>query len=122
MGNILAYRPAADSVQGYAPLLAYFIIINSVISVWAAPGASVSDFTQNATSTRDQSIGQTASLLVAYLIFALSSVAILIGGSIHFGVQEWNVLNIVNKWDSVPAAALAVVVFLMTTVFDKCNR
>jgi allantoin permease len=116
IGNILAYTPSGDAVQGYAPLLAYFIIINSVISVWAAPGASVSDFTQNATSTRDQSIGQTASLLVAYLIFALSSVAILIGGSIHFGVQEWNVLNIVNKWESVPAAALAVVVFLMTTV------
>lgn len=116
MGNILAYTPSGDGVQGYAPLLAYFIIINSVISVWAAPGASVSDFTQNATSTRDQTIGQTASLLVAYLIFALSSVAILIGGSIHFGVQEWNVLNIVNKWESVPAAALAVVVFLMTTV------
>ena len=116
IGNILSYVPTGDGVQQYTPFLAYFIIINSVISVWAAPGASVSDFTQNATSTRDQSVGQTASLLVAYLIFAFSSVAILIGGSIHFGVQEWNVLNIVNKWDSVPAASLAVIVFLMTTV------
>ncbi len=116
IGNILSYVPTGAGVQHYTPFLAYFIIINSVLSVWAAPGASVSDFTQNATSTRAQTVGQTASLLVAYLIFAFSSVAILIGGSIHFGVQEWNVLNIVNKWDSVPAASIAVIVFLMTTV------
>ena len=36
--------------------------------------------------------------------------------SVHFGVQESNFLNIVNKWDSVPVATIAVIVFLMTTV------
>ena len=79
-------------------------------------GASASDFTQNAKSTRAQAIGQTASLLVAYVIFAFSSVAILIGGSIHYGVQEWNVLNIVDRWDSMPPIILAMVVLLMTTI------
>ncbi|MBM4761321.1 putative allantoin permease [Bacillus sp. B15-48] len=116
MGNILAFVPTGEAVQQHTPLLVYLIIINSVLAVWAAPGASVSDFTQNAKSTRAQAIGQTASMLVAYIIFAFSSVAILIGGSIHYGVQEWNVLNIVDKWDSLPAASLAVIVLLMTTI------
>lgn len=116
IGNILSYVPTGEVVQHNPPILVYLMIINSVLAVWAAPGSSVSDFTQSATSTRAQTIGQTASLLVAYVIFAFSSVAILIGGSIHYNVQEWNVLNIVDKWDSLPAATLAVVVLLMTTI------
>lgn len=116
LGNILAYVPSGEAVQSMNPILAYFFIINSVIAVWAAPGASVADFTQKARSTRDHAIGQTLSLLVAYAIFALSSVAIVIGGSIHYGAQEWNVLNIINNWDSLPAIAIAMIVLLMTTI------
>lgn len=114
IGNILSFEIIGG--QSNPPLLVYLMIINSVIAVWAAPGASVSDFTQNATSTKDQRIGQTASLLVAYVIFALSSVSILIGGSIYYNIQEWNVLNIINRWDSMPAVVLALVVLLMTTI------
>lgn len=113
---ILAFTPTGSMVQQHSGPLVYLMIINAVLAVWAAPGASASDFTQNAKSTRAQTIGQTASLLVGYLIFAFSSVAILIGGSIHYGVQEWNVLNIVDKWDSLPAATIAVIVLLMTTI------
>lgn len=116
IGNILAYAPAGEAVLGMSPILAYFFIVNSVIAVWAAPGASVSDFTQNAKSTRDQAVGQTLSLMIAYTIFAVSSVAILIGGSIHYGSQEWNVLSIINNWDSLPAIAIAMIVLLMTTI------
>ena len=116
LGNILAFRPAVDQVQNNSPILVYFMIINSVLAVWAGPGASISDFTQNAKSTKDQRVGQTASLLVGYLIFAFSSISILIGVSIHYGVQEWNVLNIVDKWDNMPAMLLAIVVLLMTTI------
>lgn len=116
IGNILAFVPSGSDVQSNPSWLVYLMIINSVLAVWAGPGASVSDFTQNATSTRAQTIGQTASLVVGYTIFAFSSVAILIGGSIHYGVQEWNVLNIVDKWDSLPAIILAIIVLLMTTI------
>lgn len=116
IGNILAFTPTGSQVQHNAPLFVYLMIITSVLAVWAAPGASVSDFTQNAKSTRDQALGQTASFLVGYIIFAFSSVAILIGGSIHYGVQEWNVLEIVEKWDSLPAICLAMLVFLLTTI------
>ncbi|MGY3779530.1 allantoin permease [Isobaculum melis] len=116
ISNILSFVPTGGVVQQNAPILVYLIIMNSVLAVWAAPGASVSDFTQNAKSTRDQAIGQTASFVIGYTIFAFSSVAILIGGSIHYGVQEWSVLDIVNKWDNLPAICLAMLVFLLTTI------
>lgn len=64
IGEILAFD-TSGAAQSVNPIFAYFMIINSVLAVWAAPGASVSDFTQNAKSTRDQTIGQMASLLVA---------------------------------------------------------
>lgn len=115
IGPILSFD-TSGATQSMNPFFAYFMIINSVLAVWAAPGASVSDFTQNAKSTRDQTVGQMASLLVAYVIFAFSSVAILIGGSIHYGIQEWNVLNIVDRWESFPAIIVAMTVFLLTTI------
>lgn len=114
-GPILAYN-ISEATSSINPIWAYLIIFNSVIAVWAAPGASVSDFTQNAVSTKAQMIGQTLSLMVAYLMFAFSSVVILIGGSIHYGIQEWNILNLIERWDNFPAVILAMAVFLLTTI------
>lgn len=116
IGNILSYVPIGTGAETHTPILVYLIIINAVVAVWAAPGSSVSDFTQNATSTRAHTIGQSLSLIVGYALFALSSVSILIGGSIHYGVQEWNVLTVIDKWDNLPAIALAMIVLLMTTI------
>lgn len=115
LGAILSYD-VAGAVHNISPVFVYFMIINSVLAVWAAPGASVADFTQNAKSTKDQTIGQTASFLVGYGIFAFSSVVILIGGSIRYGIQEWNILNIVDRWDNSFAIVVAMLVFLLTTV------
>lgn len=115
MGPILSYS-ISGATRNLNPIFAYFLIINSVIAVWAAPGSSVSDFTQNAKSTKDQMVGQTLSLVVGYAIFAFSSVVILIGGSIHFGIQEWNVLNIIDRLDSLPVVIFSMAVFLLTTI------
>ncbi|ALS01389.1 allantoin permease [Enterococcus silesiacus] len=115
LGPILSYD-VTGAAHNISPVFVYLLIINSVLAVWAAPGASVSDFTQNAKSTKDQTIGQTASFLVGYGIFAFSSVVILIGGSIRYGIQEWNILNIVDRWDNSFAIIVAMLVFLLTTV------
>lgn len=112
--NILNYT--VQSEHSHSGLMVYLIIITATLSTWAAPGVSVADFTQSAKSNKAQMFGQTASLVVGYTIFAFSSVAILIGGSIHYGVTEWNVLTIVEKWDSLPAIILSMAVFLLTTI------
>ncbi|MNC41700.1 putative allantoin permease [compost metagenome] len=54
--------------------------------------------------------------MVGYLLFAVASVCILAGASIHYGVDTWNVLDIVQKWDSIFASVFAVLVILMTTI------
>ena len=114
IGNILAYDPGATSSVN--PVFVYFMIFNSVIAVWAAPGASVSDFTQNATDTKTQRTGQTLSLLVAYVVFAFCSVVILIGASIHYDTQLWDITSVIDKWDAIPAVVGANAVFLLTTI------
>ena len=114
MGNILAY--SAGETASVNPLYIFFMIFNSVIAVWAAPGASVSDFTQNATSTATQRKGQALSLIVAYVIFAFSSVVILIGASIRYGSPFWDITTVIDEWDSVPAVIGATAVFLLSTI------
>lgn len=112
---ILDYIPNGIS-ETPSKVFFFFIVINSVVAVWAAPAVNASDFTQYSTSFKQQAIGQTAGLLVAYLLFAISSVCILAGASIHYGVDTWNVLDIVQKWDSLYASLFAVVVILMATI------
>lgn len=116
ISNILQYNMASD--VSINPIFAYLAIIASVLSVWAAPGVSVSDFTQNARSQKDQTQGQVASLLVGYLIFAFMAVVIIIGGTIHFGAPTSGngVLDFINQWDSIPAIVVATLAFLMTTI------
>lgn len=115
LGPIMAYN-ISGVTRDVNPIFAYFMIANAVVAVWAAPGASVSDFTQNSKSTRDQMVGQSLSLLVGYIIFAFSSVVILIGGSIYFGIQEWNILNIIDRLDNFAVVVLAMAVFLLATI------
>ena len=112
LGVIMNYQmgPQTSTIYGY------FLIINSVIAVWAAPRASVSDFTQYAKSRKDAALGQTLSFTVGYLIFAFCSVIILIGGSIIYGVNEWKIVSLITKWDSIPLVLMAMGVLLMTTI------
>lgn len=92
VGNILDYEISTKS-SGiiYPAILSFILIINSLLGVWAGPGASVSDFTQNAKSTKTQVVGQISGIVVAHILFAIASVFIIIGGSIYLGHQEWNI-------------------------------
>lgn len=114
--NIISYKPAAAATVSTPLVLSFLMVINSVVSVWAAPGVSVADFTQNAKTTRDQSVGQTLSFLVGYGIFAFCSVSILIGGTLIYGDVGWDIVEIIKNWDGVYLTSLAMLVLLMTTI------
>jgi allantoin permease len=115
IGPILDYVPTGvEQAENSGFLL--LVVINAVVAVWAAPAVSASDFTQNASSFRQQALGQTLGLVVAYILFAVAGVCIIAGASIHYGVDTWNVLDIVQKWDNLFAAFFAVLVILMTTI------
>lgn len=113
-GPILNYATTATSQVN--PIFAYLIIIGSSIAVWAAPGVSVADFTQNAESTEDQVIGQTGSLMVAYTMYAFAAVIILTVGSMQGINHDGAILDIINTWDSTFSIFAASFVLLATTV------
>nr|WP_318382596.1 putative allantoin permease [uncultured Enterobacter sp.] len=115
IGPILDYLPSGVQKAEHSGFL-LLVVINAVVAVWAAPAVSASDFTQNASSFREQAIGQTLGLVVAYVLFAVAGVSIIAGASIHYGMDTWNVLDIVQKWDSLFASFFAVLVILMTTI------
>ena len=116
LGAIFSYE--ISQTPSVNPVFGYLIIIASVLAVWAAPGVSVGDFTQNAKSQKAQAVGQTGSLVFGYLVFAIMAVVIVIGGTIRYGEPRSGngVLDFINQWDSLPAILLATLVFLMTTI------
>lgn len=92
-GPILDYLPTGVAKAEHTGFL-FLVVINAVVAVWAAPAVSASDFTQNARSFREQAIGQTLGLVVAYILFAVAGVCIIAGASIHYGMDTWNVLGL----------------------------
>lgn len=116
LGNILSYTPEVSGNISTPILVLMLMVVNSVVAVWAAPGVSVADFTQNAKSTKDQAVGQTLSFLVGYGVFALCSISILIGGTIIYGNVGWDIVAIIESWDSVFLVTIAMLVLLMTTI------
>lgn len=115
IGPIFDYIPGGIQKAENGGFL-FLVVINAVVAVWAAPAVSASDFTQNAHSFREQALGQTLGLVVAYILFAVAGVCIIAGASIHYGADTWNVLDIVQRWDSLFASFFAVLVILMTTI------
>ncbi len=71
-GPILDYLPTGVAKAEHTGFL-FLVVINAVVAVWAAPAVSASDFTQNARSFREQAIGQTLGLVVAYILFAVAA-------------------------------------------------
>lgn len=116
LGNIFSTL-LSDEVT-VNPIFGYFIVMASIIGVMAAPGASVSDFTRMAKSQKDQRNGQIVGLALGYLIFGFMAVTVTVGGSIHYGVPSAGegILGFINQWDSLPATAIATLVFLLITI------
>lgn len=97
-------------------ILVFFAAVTAVIAAWAAPMVSVSDFTRLAKSHKDQAVGQTVGLVITYLLFAVASIAIIVGSEIAFGTPIWNVLDVVAKFDGTFAIAVAVLTLCLTTL------
>lgn len=90
--------------------------ITAIIAAWAAPMVSVSDFTRLARSHKDQAVGQTLGLIVTYLLFAVASIAIIVGSEIAFGTPIWNVLDVVAQFDNWFAVGISVLTLCLTTL------
>lgn len=76
LGPIFDYIPSGIQKAENSGFL-FLVVINAVVAVWAAPAVSASDFTQNAHSFREQALGQTLGLVVAYILFAVAGYVLL---------------------------------------------
>ncbi|MFC6323178.1 cytosine permease [Companilactobacillus baiquanensis] len=121
-GNILSFTPPKNLSYSYPTILVYFMIFNSLLGFWSSPAVNVADYTKNAKSNRAQSTGMTLGFGVGYLIFAFSSVIILAGGALRYGVTNWadfqqfGILSIMRHWSQPFAIIGGIIVLLMATV------
>lgn len=110
---ILEY--SSKGVDGNTTLI-FFASISAILATWAAPIVSASDFTKEARSQKDQSIGQIAGLITTYLLFAIAAIAVIVGSEVAFGTPIWNVLDVVDRFNSDFAIGISVLTICMTTL------
>lgn len=113
VGPILSYT--GTGVSGNSVII-FLGAVTAIIAAWAAPMVNVSDFTKLAKSHKDQAIGQTVGLVVTYLLFAVASIAIIVGSEIAFGTPIWNVLDVVARFDGGFAIGISVLTLCLTTL------
>ncbi|MEY2194337.1 NCS1 family nucleobase:cation symporter [Neobacillus sp. BF23-41] len=90
--------------------------ISVILATWVAQILSVSDVTRYSRTNKGQSCGQIVGLLITYLLFAVASITIIVGSEIAFGVPIWNVLEVINRFDSKFAIILSLLTICLTTL------
>lgn len=110
---ILAFEP---TIRDDVSLFLLVSCVSAIVATWVAPILSVSDITRYSSSRCAHSGGQFAGIMATYLLFALASISIIIGSEIAFGVPVWNVLEVVDKFDSVFAVVLSLTTLALATL------
>ncbi|GGJ96552.1 allantoin permease [Lentibacillus kapialis] len=106
---------SADGIDGNK-VIVFLGAIVAVLAAWSAPMVNVSDFTMLARKPKDQMLGQTIGLIVTYVLFAVASIAIIVGSEIAFGTPIWNVLDVVARFDGTFAIGISVLTLCLTTL------
>lgn len=110
---ILAYTPKPMSGNTIMVLLA---CMTAILATWAAPIVSVSDMGREAKSSKNYTTGNIIGIVLPFILFAVASITILIGSEVAFGTSIWNVVDVIQKFDSTFAIAVAVLTLCLTTL------
>lgn len=110
---IMNYSPTG--VEGNS-LFVILTCISAILATWVAQILSVSDVTRFSHSNKEQALGQIWGLIITYLLFAIASITIIIGSEIAFGVPIWNVLDVVERFDSTFAIFLSLLTLCLSTL------
>lgn len=109
------FNYSAKGVQGNS-ILIFLSCVSAIMATWVAQILSVSDLTRFSRSYKDQSIGQISGIIFTYLLFAVASISIIVGSEIAFGVPIWNVLEVVEQFDSTFAIILSLLTICLSTL------
>lgn len=110
---ILNYR--SKGIDGNS-ILILLSCISAILATWVAQILSVSDMTRYSRSNKEQVLGQAAGLISTYILFAIASITIIIGSEVAFGVPIWNVLEVIDRFDSKFAIILSLLTICLSTL------
>ncbi|WP_264371364.1 cytosine permease [Virgibacillus necropolis] len=113
IGPILNYTP--KGIHGNT-LLVLASSVAAIVATWAAPIVSIIDLPKMSRKLSDQAIGQPIGLIITFLLFAIASIAIIVGSEIAFGTPIWNIVDVINRFDSTFAIAGVVLVICLSTI------
>ncbi|MFC5402664.1 cytosine permease [Cohnella soli] len=105
IGPIMDYTPAKPMDN---PLV-FIACVSALVSNWAGPIVNISDFTRRAKSVKAPVWGLPVGFLVSYILFAITSIALIAGTEIAFGQPIFNIVDAIGKMSS----TLAVIVLLL---------
>lgn len=105
IGAVMAYTPG--TTMG-SPIV-FIACVSALVSNWAGPIVNISDFTQRAKKPSDAIIGIPLGMIISYILFAITSVALVAGTEIAFGEPIFNIANAIDNMES----NFAVVVLIL---------
>lgn len=105
IGPVMEYTP--DAVMN-SPIV-FIAAVSALVSNWAGPIVNIGDFTQQAKRPKDAAIGLPLGMIISYILFALTTVALIAGTEIAFGEPIFNIAFAIDKMES----TLAVVILIL---------
>lgn len=110
---ILNYAP--KGIEGKT-LFVLLGCVSAILATWAAPIVSISDVSRNAKGEKELVVGNIIGIVGPYILFAIASITIIVGSEIAFGTPIWNVVAVIEKFDSNFAIGVSVLTLCLTTL------
>lgn len=98
-----------------SPLL-LVMCISALTATWIAPIVSASDVTRYATSLRAPFLGQAIGFMLTYTLFAFTSISLLRGIELQFGVLLTNIVDVLPFVESSVIQYLALFTIVLATL------
>lgn len=104
-GQVMAYTPPTTM----ASPIVFISCVSALVSNWAGPIVNIGDFTQRAKSPKDAIIGLPVGMILSYVLFAITCVALIAGTEIAFGEPIFNIAFAIDKMNS----NIAVIILIL---------
>ncbi|MGP6140398.1 cytosine permease [Jeotgalibaca sp. A127] len=103
-GEVMAYTPETTMES---PLV-FIACVSALVSNWAGPIVNISDFTSRAKKLTDALIGIPLGMIISYVLFAVTSVALVAGTEVAFGEPIFNIAYAIDRMENDFAAIMLI--------------
>ncbi|MFE1629843.1 cytosine permease [Brevibacillus reuszeri] len=92
-GPIFAYAPAKP-IENW---LVFIACVSALVSNWGGPIVNIADLTQRAKTPKAPVVGLPLGMIVSYILFAITSVGLLVGTQIAFGLTNFDIVVAIDQ-------------------------